>query len=119
MSPQPDHLPFFTWFHKQESCLPEWTSGDLGSLPATTHFLLLSPAVVLGSHGLLFMTSSAFSYLCVCRWKSPRVLLVFGCQVRSALPTSQGCYGSNGHNRHMFLLPEKSESFVVLIIIII
>ena len=43
---------------------------------------------------------------------------VFRCQVRSALPTSRGCYGSNGHNRHMFLLPEKSESFVILIIIV-
>ena len=39
--------------------------------------------------------------------------------MRSVLPTSWGCYGSNKHNKHMSLLPEKSESFVVLITIAI
>ena len=37
-------------------------------------------------------------------------------QMRSVLHTSCGCHGSNGGNRHVFLLPEKSKAFVVLII---
>ena len=55
MSPQPDHLPSFTWFHKQDRCLPEWTSGDLGRFPATTHFLLLSVPGVFWGHTASFL----------------------------------------------------------------
>jgi len=32
-----------------KSCLPEWTSGDLGRPPIATPFLLLSPSVVTGT----------------------------------------------------------------------
>jgi len=42
MSPEHDHPSPLIWFHQQESCLPEWTPGDLGRTLVTTSFFLLS-----------------------------------------------------------------------------
>ena len=58
--PQHDQQSSIIWFHQQESCMPEWTSGELGNT-GSHPFLLLSLSLMMGPWDLGLDTSSAFS----------------------------------------------------------
>ena len=114
---QPGHLLFLTWLHQQECALLEWTSGGLEDwlqLPLPPPL----PQWWWGHRTLVWVPALPFPDFVPEDVNLPE-LRVFRCQMRSMLPTSRGCCGSNGCNRNIFLLPEKSKSFVVSIIILL
>ena len=110
MFPQPDHLLALTWFHRQ--------GVNLRGLWKITCNHLLPPALPQWQWG--HRTSAWVPVLCFPNLFPEDLNLlesrVFRYHVRSALPTSCGCCGINGCNRHIFLLLEKSMSFAVLVI---
>ena len=117
MSPQPEHLLSITWFHKPESSLPAWTSGDIGRLPTMTHFLLFSPQWFWGHTTSSLWPALSFAIFVSADGNLPESSCL---QMSGDISAAhiRDCCGSNRHSRQMFFLPERSESFVVLIIIV-
>ena len=113
---QPGHLPSLTWFQQQKCASLEWTSGGLKDWLQ----LPLPPALPQwwwGHRTLVWVPALSLPNFVPEDVNLPE-LHVFECQMRSILPISRGCCGSNRLSKNIFLLPEKSKSFVVLIIML-